>query len=54
MVVTQLRNYCIQSRLLGGEYNRELQTISKIKLEYISEELLAIAVLSPYLLCNNY
>jgi PIF1-like helicase len=39
MVVTQLQNYCIQGRLLGGEFDRELQTILKIKLEYIGKEL---------------
>jgi ATP-dependent exoDNAse (exonuclease V) alpha subunit len=39
MVVTRLESYYIQGRLLGREFNRELQTIPRVKLEYTGEEL---------------
>ena len=39
MVVTQLRNHCMQCRILGGEFDGELRTIPKIKLEYKGKEL---------------
>ena len=39
MVVTKLGNHCIQGRILGGEFDGQLRTIPRIKLEYSGEDL---------------
>jgi ATP-dependent DNA helicase PIF1 len=39
MVVTGLRTYCIEARLLGGDFDGQLQVIPRIKLSTTDESL---------------
>jgi hypothetical protein len=39
IIITSLRNYCIKGRLLKEDFNRQLQTISRIKLSLEKKDL---------------